>query len=99
MQCNNNEVILYDSLFRELDENTSSAIYYLFNTRKVEVAKCQQQDRAVDWRLFSIAFATSIAHGIDPETVEYMQAHMRMHLVTCFHKVHLRCFHVSKQLL
>ena len=42
VQCNNNEVILYDSMFRELDENTASVIYNLFNTRKVKVAKCQQ---------------------------------------------------------
>ena len=84
VRCNNYEVILYDSMFRELDKNTASMMYNLFNTIKVKVAKCQQQEGAVDCGLFSIAFATSIAYGFDPETVEYMQAHMRMHLVTCF---------------
>ena len=84
VRCSDTEAILYDSMFRELDENITSMIYNLFNTRKIKVAKCQQQEGAVDCGLFSIAFATSVAHGYDPMTFEYEQAHMRMHLVTCF---------------
>lgn len=84
VSCNNNEVIVYDSMFRGLDANTERILYNLFNTRIVKIAKCQQQEGAVDCGLFSIAFATSIAHGVDPTTVEYIQAHMRMHLVNCF---------------
>ena len=84
VRCHNNEVILYDSMFRELEESTASAIYNLFNTRQIKVAKCQQQQGAVDCGLFAIAFATSVAHGCDPATSEYIQAHMRMHLLRCF---------------
>ena len=92
VRCNNNEVTLYDSMFREFDENTASVVYNLFNTRTVKIAKCQQQKGAVDCGLFSITFATSIAHGCNPTTVEYIQAHMRMHLVKCFSQGTLTLF-------
>ena len=92
VRCNNNEVILYDSMYEEIDENTANVIYNLFNTRTVKIAKCQQQEGAVDCGLFSIAFATSIAHGFDPTTVEYIQAHMRIHLVKCFSQGTLTLF-------
>ena len=45
----------------------------------------QQKKNGVDCGLFSIAFATTLAFGGDPSTVNYDAALLRAHLIKCFH--------------
>ena len=44
----------------------------------------QQQKNGVDCGLFSVAFATTLAFGGDPSTVNYDAALLRAHLIKCF---------------
>ena len=49
----------------------------------VSVARVQQQKEGRDCGLFSVAFAFDLAHGIEPQYVNYIQSEMRKHLKTC----------------
>ena len=42
-----------------------------------------KQEGYVDCGVFAIANATAIAHGVNPETVKFMQPLMRKHLMNC----------------
>ena len=44
----------------------------------------QQQKNGVDYGLFSIAFATSLAFGEDPSNSTYDSAALRPHLIKVF---------------
>lgn len=92
-------VNVYDSLFSELDQVSTSLILRIFHTRnndvmKVSIAmkKLQRQSGSADCGLFAIAVMTSLAHKEDPSIVTYDQSKMRQHLVDCFSNKFLMLF-------
>ena len=49
----------------------------------IRVAAVQQQTNGTNCGLFAIANATSLLHGIDPETVTFNEYETREHLINC----------------
>ena len=85
MMCrNSDEVLVYDSVFNSLDDDTVGIIKNLFCCDNIKMVECQKQCDSNDCGLFSIANATAIANRIDPTTLKYIQGDMRMHLLQCF---------------
>ena len=84
-----NEIIVFDSIFCNVDEETKKLICHLFqypSTKKIRVIKSQKQKGAKDCGLFAIAFATALAFGQNPSKLKFDQKLMRSHLVRCFHE-------------
>ena len=74
---------VYDSLFRELSPNTEQQQYSQINAQFIDV---QCQNGSNDCGLFSIAFATTLCFGKQPENIHYNQSLMRSHLLNCIEK-------------
>ncbi len=84
-------VMVYDSSAGDLSEwkcdHVVSCMSSLLKTSKKEmiyiIKSCQQQGNGYDCGVFAIAFATSLANGIDPATLLYNPDTMRTHLDSC----------------
>ena len=74
---------MYDSVYNVLDERTIDVISNLFHSSKVTMMECKKQAGEKDCGLFAIAYATAIAHGVDPSGMELNQAMMQNHLIKC----------------
>ena len=81
---------VYDSLFTELDQDSSCLILMMFHNRNngnsvtITMRNMQKQNGSIDCGLFAIAVMTSLAHKEDPSTVMYDQKKMGQHLQECF---------------
>ena len=84
MMCINDEVLVYDSVFNFLDDDTVGIVRNLFGCGNVKMVECQKQHSSNDCGLFSIANATAIVNGIDPKKLKCIQSDMRTHLPWCF---------------
>ena len=82
-------VSIYDSLAQSCwrRPHTVSCASSLLQTSEkhllYKVKSCQQQNNGFDCGVFVVAFATSIAHGVDPNTVIYDRRSLRSHLQKC----------------
>lgn len=82
---------VYDSSAGDFSEWKSdhivSCMSSLLKTTEKEmtyvIKSCQQQGNGYDCGVFAIAFATSLANGIDPATLLYNPDTMRTHLDSC----------------
>ena len=93
--CKNNEVAVYDSVFKRLDVETRTTIMRMFGLKKsseIIMMPMQEQNGSKDCGVFSIAFMTSLACEEDPSEIRYKQSDLRLHLLTCFEKGELLCF-------
>ena len=59
---------------------------------KVSIEAVQQQKGQSDCGLFAVAFAFDIAAGVDPQNINYIQAEMREHLLSCLCKGKITSF-------
>ena len=61
-------VLIYDSVFRNVDEPTKRVLYNVFpSSTKVKVSdKTQNQIGENDCGVYALAYATSLAFGVDP---------------------------------
>ena len=86
INCDDGMVLIYDSVFRNVDEPTKRVLYNVFpSCTKVKVSgKTQNQKGGYDCGLYALAFATSLAFGIDPASQVYDQNRMKRHLANCF---------------
>ena len=80
-------VSIYDSLaqscWRKRPHTLSCASSLLQTSEKhllYKVKSCQQQNNGFDCGVNAVAFATSVAHGVDPITVIYDRRTLRSHL-------------------
>ena len=80
-------VFVYDSLYPSVGSNTKLQIAALFATPgpriSLQVVNCQLQKGSCDCGLFAVAFATALAHGLHPESLNFKQNDMRQHLHGC----------------
>ena len=92
---------VYDSLCKpkimlDIVKQVTSYSYHdkctMSSTRSV-----QQQKNGVDCGLFSIAFATTLAFGRDPSTVNYDVALLRAYLIKCFDNNLIEEFPITKK--
>ena len=77
-------VDIYDSLFDDVDADTTKEIHESFGKSQIKLQKVQKQQGSDDCGLFAIAFAVSLARKTDPSQVCFMQSQMRSHLINCF---------------
>ena len=88
INCPQNEVKVYDSLFQYLDRESIQLVEILFQCdgidSQIKMSQCRKQMGAKDCGVFAIAFATAIAHGLNPSRQNFNQQAMRGHLVDCF---------------
>ena len=85
--CKQDEVIMFDSLYTSIDEDTKAIITNIFqvsDSPRVKYVKTQEQVGTNDCGLFAIATATAIAFGSDPLSLTFNQGEMRRHLYLCF---------------
>ena len=59
---------------------------------QIDVAKVHQQTNGTDCGVFAIAFATHLAHGMDPSGVVFDVPEMRGHLIQCLEKNRMTIF-------
>ena len=89
INCTRNEVKVYDSLFQYLDRDSIQLVKALFRCGgidpQIKMIQCRKQKGVKDCGIFAIAFATAIAHGLNPSRQNFNQQAMRAHLVDCFH--------------
>ena len=94
ISCNDGMVKVYDSFYRHLDESTKKILYQVFpNDTNIKVVRTsQKQEGAKDCGLFAIAFATSLAYGVDISATTFDQPKMTLHLARCFTENKLTIF-------
>lgn len=82
------KVYIYDSFFTSLDESSEKAVKSYFGQDiSLEIAEdCPKQHNAVDCGVFSILFATALAHGLSPCSGDFSfnTAAFRTHITKCF---------------
>jgi hypothetical protein len=82
-------VTVYDSLAPTFwnRSHTLSCMSSLLQTPEKQmsyvVKSCQQQNNGYDCGVFVAAYATSLAHGVDPNSLLYDRRSMRKHLREC----------------
>ena len=85
--CAKNGVKIYDSVFSSPDSETRMICFNLFDISKkpkLTYEPVQKQEGGDDCGVFSIAFATALAYGLNPVGVHFVQNDMRHHLLQCF---------------
>jgi len=81
VKCTNNQVLVIDSIFSSLDDETKGTVSQLFQRDTtsppvIKVIRPQKQTGVKDCELFSIAYATSIAFGQNPARQKFQQQSM-----------------------
>ena len=80
------EVLVYDSIFKNVDRETRKNICNIFQllpVSNIKVVKTKKQIGTKDCGLFAIAYATALALGQDPSKLSFHQESMRSHFVAC----------------
>ena len=90
-------VHIYDSLVRyKLSGQLKQQIASIYRTdqteMKVSIEAVQQQKGPSNCGLFAVAFAFDIAAGVDPQNINYIQAEMGEHLLSCLCKGNITPF-------
>lgn len=81
--CLHNRVRIYDSLYTDVDEQTTYLLKSVFGSNvSYEVNSCPRQEGCNDCGLFAIANCVSLVNWSQPERFD--QKRMRPHLVKCF---------------
>ena len=89
------EVLVYDSIFKNVDRETRKNICNIFQllpVSNIKVVKTKKQIGTKDCGLFAIAYATALALGQDPSKLSFHQESMRSHFVACLEKDKLMPF-------
>ena len=86
------EVYVYDSVYDSVAKETEELINALFCSTNIVMKKCQKQKGGVDYGLFAVANATTLASGIDPCNIQFYQELMRNHLLKCFAEEVMKLF-------
>ena len=88
VNCNKNEIVVYDSRFAGLSLKTKLQICSLIReftltNLKFKIANMQQQNDSCSCGLFAVAVATELSHGFDPIVCRWRASVMRTHLKQC----------------
>ena len=102
MHCQDEDIVLYDSMYSIMDMSTKVLLAALVKTDKpsfkVKIANTKKQLGQDDCGLFAIAYITHIAFGLDPANCEFKQTELRDHLVQCFEDKKMSPFpYISKE--
>lgn len=91
----------YDSSYSKMPENAERIISFLLagnsiNKLTVNCIPISKQTGSSDCGLYAIAVATSLAHGIDPQTQDFRQNEMRQHLIQCISNKKMTVFPIIR---
>ena len=75
MKCED-ELLVFDSLNDDLDDDTKSIMRKLSSCKNINMATCKKQVGPHDCGLFSVANATAIVSEIQPTSLTYKQEDM-----------------------
>ena len=95
--CKENEVNYYNSLSGSgvswyLVQQIASIIHVDEYKLVINAKNVQKQNNSVGCGIYSLAFATSLLKGINPEEQTYSAANLRPHLCQCLHDGHMKEF-------
>lgn len=94
------EVMIFDSLYPSISTSVKMQIACLLYTKKPQIKllfkDVQIQSGGSDCGLFSIAFATAITFGKQPEELVFTQSEMRPHLLHCLESQEMTMFPLKK---
>lgn len=82
-------IIVYDSVFSTIEDDTRKVCEKWFGSRKIEIGTCMQQDGGIDCGVYAIAFCVAVAHNKLPF---FAKPGIREHLVKCFIRMSLTPF-------
>lgn len=83
-------IIVYDSLFSTIEDDTKKLCEKWFGTRKMEVGTCARQEGGIDCGVYAIGFCVAVAHNKVPFFSN--SSIIRQHLVHCFENMSLTPF-------
>ena len=89
------EVLVFDTLYSNVDKLTNELIMKMFGVQKLRMEKAPKQKGGKDCGLFAIAIATAFAHfGLDGAmaSTSFTQCGMRDLLLICFENMCLAPF-------
>ena len=90
VNCRDGQVLVIDSVYRSLDDETKGTVCRLFQNGSepptIKVINPQKQKGGKDCGLFAVAYATAIAFGQFPDKKMFRQESMRAHFVACFQR-------------
>jgi hypothetical protein len=90
INCTNEEVKIYDSVYSCWDQETEDIVAKLFHKKmKISMEPVQKQQGNTDCGIFSIAFAIALAANCNPSLIVFNQSSLRSHIKTCFEKLDL----------
>lgn len=85
--CPSGSIVVYDSLHMTLSSTMQRVVADLVMTKNkvipVKYGNMQMQSGGSDCRVFALAFATALCHGVDPEMDCYDQSQFRKHFKAC----------------
>ena len=80
VKCENGEVLVIDSFYKSLDDETKATVCQLFQSETtppvIKVANPQRQKGDKDCGIFAIAFATAIVFDENPVKKRFKQESM-----------------------
>ena len=96
LKCDRKKIIVYDSVYFDIDEEVKGLINNLFDkeTEAVTSKEMPKQKGGSDCGVYAIAVATTLLHGTKIE--KYKSSLMRSHLIRCFENFQLTTFPVNK---
>lgn len=87
MLATDDRVLVYDSVYRTLDQPTTNIILNLFPaSTSTELVQVNRQRGGLDCGVFAVAISTSLTFQQNPAVIKFDQPAMRAHLVACFEK-------------
>ena len=87
MLSTDDRVLVYDSLYRTLDQPTENIILNLFPAATItELFQVNRQTGGLDCGVFAVAISTALAFQQNPAVIKFDQPALRPHLVACFEK-------------
>ena len=87
MLATDDRVLVYDSVYRTLDQRTTNIILNLLPaSTSTELFQVNRQRGGLDCGVFAVAISTSLAFQQKPAVIKFDQSAMQPHLVACFEK-------------
>ena len=94
------EVLVYDSVYRTIDQITTRIISKFFPTStSAQLVEINRQSGGQDGGVFAIAITMALALHQDKRLMKFNQRSMRPHLVTCLEKRQFSLFQVFSNIL
>ena len=88
MLSTDDRVLVYDSLYRTLDQPTENIISNSVSPAATitELVQVNRQTGGLDCGVFAVAISTALAFQQNPAVIKFDQPALRPHLVACFEK-------------